>query len=161
MIPPSSKVLYSLERKMFISEKRAVQCNVWEKILIFHLFFLIFKIKETLQVRRSVVQLCIALSDHSYVDSEGGDNVIAFLVKNLVPPTEQEIQVDFQFIFNLIKLNLFLKYIFNFIICLFSAQKTGSRYSGHESAPHPVRPSSEHDRDHLQLRCEGIFKIVF
>ncbi|PAV90926.1 hypothetical protein WR25_06739 isoform B [Diploscapter pachys] len=47
----------------------------------------------SIKVRRSVVQLCIALSDHSYVDSEGGDNVIAFLVKNLVPPTEQEIQL--------------------------------------------------------------------
>lgn len=42
------------------------------------------------QVKRAIVQLCVALADHSYVDAEGGDYVIAFLVRNLVGPTEQE-----------------------------------------------------------------------
>ncbi|KHJ95445.1 HEAT repeat protein, partial [Oesophagostomum dentatum] len=44
------------------------------------------------KVKRAIVQLCVALSDHAYVDAEGGDHVIAFLVRNLVPPTEQETQ---------------------------------------------------------------------
>ncbi|KAK6727366.1 hypothetical protein RB195_005201 [Necator americanus] len=46
----------------------------------------------TTKVKRAVVQLCVALSDHAYVDAEGGDHVIAFLVRNLVLPTEQETQ---------------------------------------------------------------------
>ena len=37
------------------------------------------------------MQLCVALSDHEYVDAEGGENVISFLVRNLILPTEQEI----------------------------------------------------------------------
>uniref|UniRef100_A0A158P6C0 HEAT repeat protein n=1 Tax=Angiostrongylus cantonensis TaxID=6313 RepID=A0A158P6C0_ANGCA len=43
-------------------------------------------------VKRAIVQLCIALSDHAYVDSEGGEHVTAFLVRNLVPPSENEYQ---------------------------------------------------------------------
>ncbi|PIO71125.1 HEAT repeat protein [Teladorsagia circumcincta] len=43
-------------------------------------------------VKRAIVQLCVALSDHAYVDAEGGDHVTAFLVRNLVPPSEQEVQ---------------------------------------------------------------------
>ncbi|CAJ0593790.1 unnamed protein product [Cylicocyclus nassatus] len=46
----------------------------------------------SIKVKRAIVQLCVALSDHAYVDAEGGDHVIAFLVRNLVPPTEQELQ---------------------------------------------------------------------
>lgn len=45
----------------------------------------------SIRVKRAIVQLCVALADHAYVDTEGGDCVIAFLVRNLVPPTEQEI----------------------------------------------------------------------
>ncbi|CAL2029686.1 unnamed protein product [Caenorhabditis brenneri] len=44
----------------------------------------------SIRVKRAIVQLCVALADHSYVDAEGGDYVIAFLVRNLVGPTEQE-----------------------------------------------------------------------
>ncbi|KJH53272.1 HEAT repeat protein [Dictyocaulus viviparus] len=44
------------------------------------------------KVKRATVQLCIALSDHAYVDSEGGEHVIAFLVRNLVQPAEHEQQ---------------------------------------------------------------------
>ncbi|CAI4226789.1 unnamed protein product [Auanema sp. JU1783] len=47
----------------------------------------------SIKVKRAVVQLCIALADHAYVDAEGGDHVISFLVRNLVLPSEQEAQV--------------------------------------------------------------------
>ncbi|CAD6197830.1 unnamed protein product [Caenorhabditis auriculariae] len=46
----------------------------------------------SIRVKRAIVQLCVALADHAYVDAEGGDYVIAFLVRNLVAPTEQEVQ---------------------------------------------------------------------
>ncbi|CAB3408544.1 unnamed protein product [Caenorhabditis bovis] len=46
----------------------------------------------SIRVKRAIVQLCVALADHAYVDAEGGDYVIAFLVRNLVGPTEQELQ---------------------------------------------------------------------
>ncbi|CAJ0578383.1 unnamed protein product, partial [Mesorhabditis spiculigera] len=38
----------------------------------------------TIRVKRAIVQLCVALSDHAYVDAEGGQHVIAFLVRNLI-----------------------------------------------------------------------------
>ncbi|VDO19723.1 unnamed protein product [Heligmosomoides polygyrus] len=44
------------------------------------------------KVKRAIVQLCVALSDHAYVDAEGGEHVTAFLVRNLVPPPEQDAQ---------------------------------------------------------------------
>ncbi|KAK6041521.1 hypothetical protein COOONC_20975 [Cooperia oncophora] len=47
---------------------------------------------SSIRVKRAIVQLCVALSDHAYVDAEGGDHVTAFLVRNLVPPSEQEVQ---------------------------------------------------------------------
>ncbi|CAI5439279.1 unnamed protein product [Caenorhabditis angaria] len=43
----------------------------------------------SIRVKRATVQLCVALADHAYVDAEGGDCVIAFLVRNLVAPTDQ------------------------------------------------------------------------
>ncbi|KAJ1368157.1 hypothetical protein KIN20_029230 [Parelaphostrongylus tenuis] len=46
----------------------------------------------SIRVKRAIVQLCIALSDHAYVDAEGGEHVTAFLVRNLVPPSEHEQQ---------------------------------------------------------------------
>nr|CDJ91151.1 HEAT domain containing protein [Haemonchus contortus] len=47
---------------------------------------------SSIRVKRAIVQLCVALSDHAYVDAEGGDHVTAFLVRNLVPPSDQEVQ---------------------------------------------------------------------
>ncbi|WKX91784.1 hypothetical protein Q1695_010092 [Nippostrongylus brasiliensis] len=44
----------------------------------------------SIRVKRAIVQLCVALSDHAYVDAEGGEHVTAFLVRNLVPPSEQD-----------------------------------------------------------------------
>ncbi|VDK35315.1 unnamed protein product [Gongylonema pulchrum] len=38
----------------------------------------------SIRVKKAMCQLCVALADHEYVDVEGGDNVITFLVKNLV-----------------------------------------------------------------------------
>ena len=40
---------------------------------------------------RAVVQLCVALSDHAYVDAEGGQHVIAFLVRNLVNHPDDQV----------------------------------------------------------------------
>ncbi|GMR54244.1 hypothetical protein PMAYCL1PPCAC_24439, partial [Pristionchus mayeri] len=44
----------------------------------------------SIRVCRAMVQLCVALADHSFIDSDGGDHVIAFLVRNLVATVEGE-----------------------------------------------------------------------
>ncbi|GMT37626.1 hypothetical protein PFISCL1PPCAC_28923, partial [Pristionchus fissidentatus] len=44
----------------------------------------------SIRVCRAMVQLCVALADHSFIDSDGGDHVIAFLVRNLVATIEGE-----------------------------------------------------------------------
>lgn len=38
----------------------------------------------SIRVKKAMCQLCVALADHEYIDVEGGNNVIVFLVKNLV-----------------------------------------------------------------------------
>ncbi|KAM3720959.1 Maestro heat-like repeat-containing protein family member [Dirofilaria immitis] len=38
----------------------------------------------TIRVKKALCQLCVALADHEYIDVEGGNNVIMFLVKNLI-----------------------------------------------------------------------------
>ncbi|KAK6107053.1 hypothetical protein QQG55_26690 [Brugia pahangi] len=38
----------------------------------------------TIRVKKAMCQLCVALADHEYIDVEGGNNVIIFLVKNLI-----------------------------------------------------------------------------
>uniref|UniRef100_A0A915PME6 HEAT repeat protein n=1 Tax=Setaria digitata TaxID=48799 RepID=A0A915PME6_9BILA len=38
----------------------------------------------SIRVKKAMCQLCVALADHEYIDVEGGNNVIIFLVKNLI-----------------------------------------------------------------------------
>ncbi|VDM94933.1 unnamed protein product [Thelazia callipaeda] len=38
----------------------------------------------SIRVKKAMCQLCVALADHEYIDVEGGNNVIVFLVKNLI-----------------------------------------------------------------------------
>lgn len=41
--------------------------------------------QNSVRVKKALCQLCVALADHGYVDAEGGEQVIVFLVRNLVP----------------------------------------------------------------------------
>ncbi|CAJ0927248.1 unnamed protein product, partial [Mesorhabditis belari] len=45
----------------------------------------------TIRVKRAIVQLCVALSDHAYVDAEGGQHVIAFLVRNVINQSDDQV----------------------------------------------------------------------
>lgn len=38
----------------------------------------------SVRVKKGMCQLCVALADHGYVDAEGGEYVIAFLLRNLI-----------------------------------------------------------------------------
>uniref|UniRef100_A0A915AX96 HEAT repeat-containing protein 7A n=1 Tax=Parascaris univalens TaxID=6257 RepID=A0A915AX96_PARUN len=38
----------------------------------------------SVRVKKGMCQLCVALADHGYIDAEGGEYVIAFLLRNLV-----------------------------------------------------------------------------
>jgi hypothetical protein len=49
------------------------------------------------RVKRGIVQLCVALADHGYVKAEGGEHVIAFLIRNLIPPDEAQLSVSLSF----------------------------------------------------------------
>uniref|UniRef100_A0A914UT92 Uncharacterized protein n=1 Tax=Plectus sambesii TaxID=2011161 RepID=A0A914UT92_9BILA len=54
--------------------------------------------QNSVRVKKALCQLCVALADHGYVDAEGGEQVIVFLVRNLVPiddsTKKQTVEVD-------------------------------------------------------------------
>jgi hypothetical protein len=46
----------------------------------------------SIKVKMSICQLCVALADHGYVESDGGgDNVVKFLMRNLIPSEDSSL----------------------------------------------------------------------
>lgn len=63
----------------------------------------------SIRVKKAMCQLCVALADHEYIDVEGGDNVITFLVKNLIAQDGETVSSSFnekKFYANLALLNV-------------------------------------------------------
>ncbi|MFH4977538.1 hypothetical protein AB6A40_004247 [Gnathostoma spinigerum] len=50
----------------------------------------------SIRAKQGMCQLCVALADHGYVDVEGGENVIAFLLRNLIASDDVPKQTSFE-----------------------------------------------------------------
>ncbi|KHN73012.1 Maestro heat-like repeat-containing protein family member 1 [Toxocara canis] len=46
----------------------------------------------SVRVKKGMCQLCVALADHGYVDADGGEHVIAFLVRNLIAQEDSAVK---------------------------------------------------------------------
>jgi hypothetical protein len=54
--------------------------------------------QNSVRVKKALCQLCVALADHGYVDADGGEQVITFLVRNLVPHDDLNVSLSNLFI---------------------------------------------------------------
>lgn len=51
----------------------------------------------SVRVKKGMCQLCVALADHGYVDAEGGEYVIAFLLRNLIAQEDNVVSFSLKF----------------------------------------------------------------